>query len=385
FHRVLSGHVNGAVLQADGSVAISSASPVPLLILRFARRFASVTRLDTVGPRGDDLRVITTPFVQSGHRIGQVVLWESRDAIEDLYALTHVAFAITIPLIAGLAIVGGNLVAKRGLMPLREIAALASDIEAHDLSSRLEMRDPNDELSRLGATFDRMLDRLEAAFERQRQFTADASHELRAPLSIIRAEAELALRREHSAAEYRQGLQSIAAETDRLERLIADLLTLARADDVHPASGRADLCQLSAEAAMRLTPLTLKKSVSIHQISCSQAWVKGDALELGRVAFALLHNAVKYAPAGGTVTFAVQSADGRVRLIVNDDGPGFSSEGLRHATERFWRDRDRGGRDGTGLGLAIVAHIVRKYGGTLELQNSTAGGAEVVVEFSAAS
>jgi signal transduction histidine kinase len=369
------------LMRTDGSIAATTASGMPAAIRQIAARPPEGLAPFTIDAGSDELRVVAWPIDQGGRRVGAVVVWASTDPLEDFQRLLIVVFGIGIPAIVALAISSAGFLTRRGLEPVRDIAQLATEIEAHDLSRRLRPQSEDDELGSLSATFDRMLDRLQAAFERQRQFTADASHELRAPLSVIRAEADLALARSRDPEEYRRALESIASEADRIEDLIGDMLALARAESGPPhIESTIDLAPLVQDAANRLSAVAKARGVSVEPAIDATVRVSGDPSAIARVPLALVHNGVKYAKAGGRVRVSLsRNGNGEVRLAVVDDGPGFTPEGLRRATERFWKDDQGRGRDGSGLGLAIVRAIVEQSGGTLELNNAPGAGAEVVV------
>ena len=388
FARVVSPKLDAVLMRTDGTVVTTTAASVAASLRRIAQYPPGDLAPHTIniGPNSDRVRVIAWPVDQDGRRVGSVAVWTSTDPIDDFRALLLLVFGVGIPAVVGLAIFGAGIVTRRGLEPLRGIAKLATEIEASDLSRRLHPQSEEDELGSLSATFDRMLDRLQAAFERQRRFTADASHELRAPLSVIRAEADLALARERSAEEYARALESIAAEADHLEELIGDLLALARAEAGPPQiQTTVDLAPLVADAASRLSAVAETRGVRVEPAIDGEALVNGDPSALARVPLALVHNGVKYAKRGGRVSVKLsRNGNNEVHLAVCDDGPGFTQEGLRRATERFWRDDQGRGRDGSGLGLAIVRAIVEQSGGTLELHNAPQSGAEVVARFPSA-
>lgn len=386
FARVVPTRLDAALVRRDGTVAETTATVIPQPVAALVYQAAENSSVRNVAFNGEELRVAYSPIDAGGQSIGGVAIWASTAPISDFKQLLVAVILIGIPLIIGLAIVSSGFIVRRGLAPLRDIAALAGEIEGHDLSRRLRPTNPDDELGRLSATFDRMLDRLEAAFGRQRRFTADASHELRAPLAVIQAEADLALRGEKSATEFRVAMESVASEADRLEALIGDLLALARAESA-PASATSvvDLAADVEDSATRLDALASRRSVRIERDLEHPAFVHGDAEALARVPLAIIDNAVKYAPAGGRVEVSLRIVDGSVELCVRDDGPGFSAEGLERATDRFWRDDAVRGRSGTGLGLSIVRAIVESGGGALRVANQPTGGGEVTVRLPSAS
>jgi signal transduction histidine kinase len=390
FGRILGARIDGAILDASGGSVASSSQNVPPELVALAAR-ADVPALATVKTAESTVRVAAAPLRGHRRRAGAIVVWREVDEIDDLDRRLAILFALAIPLVAVFAVLGGSAVAARGLRPLNEMAALASEIEAHDLSRRLPPTRRDDELGRLYATFDRMLDRLEAAFARQRRFTGDASHELRAPLSVIRAEADLALRRARGREEYERALRTIAAQADYLEAVTRDLLAAARAESAAGApQGAIDVAAVARAAAARLEPLARARGVALTIAASGDAPARAEARSLERALVTLLHNAIKFARAA--VRIAVERADAAVRITVSDDGPGFSAEALAHATERFWRDdparshdapAESGESSGAGLGLAIAASIAESFGGTLALSNAPGGGAAVVLELHA--
>jgi heavy metal sensor kinase len=384
FAAIVGAKANSAIVRADNTVAISSTYAIPPPISLRARA-SMAPRYDTVEVGGEVLRVFTAPVERRGERIGAVAVWRDADSIAELDRSVALAFAFAIPLLAALAVLAGSAIARRGLAPLDRIAGLASEIEARDLSERLDLPPRADELGRLAATFDRMLDRLQHAFDRERRFTSDASHELRAPLSVIRAEADLALRKERTPAEYRAALETIASEADALEALTRDLLTVARADAGAGAAPLAaiDLSAVAAYAAARLSVLADERGVRVHVDAAPDAIVRAERDGLERAVITVLHNAIKYSADGGTVTVGVTRDSDGVELCVADNGAGFSAEGLQHAFDRFWRDDEARTLPGSGLGLAIAKATVERFGGTIAIANGNGGGAVVRLRFAA--
>lgn len=378
--------LDGAVFRLDGTVVTTTASGVPRAVRDAVVKDVTPTTAETLDTGSGRVRIVVSQLDLHGRRIGTVAVWASTEPLDDFRRILLFVFVVAIPAVVAAAIFSAGYVTRRGLEPLRDIAALATRIEATDLSRRLKPASEQDELGSLAATFDRMLDRLQAAFERQRRFTADASHELRAPLSVIRAEADLALRRSRDPAEYVRALESIAGEADRLEELIDDLLVLARSEGGPPqVEAVVDLAPMVAEAAARLSAVGQSRGVRVEPSVAPDAVVRGDPIALARVPLALLHNGVKYARSGGCVRVSLSRDDGKVRLVVEDDGPGFTADALRRATERFWRDDLGRGRDGSGLGLSIVRAIVEQSGGAMTLSNAPGSGAQVSVSFPALS
>jgi signal transduction histidine kinase len=372
FKLITATHLDGAILSANGAVLVNSSSIAP-------PHPPNPNALFEAG----GLRVAAAPIERHGTVVGEALAWHSLADVVEVDRRLAIAFAIAIPSIALVAILLGSAVSTRGLRPLTAMAALASEIEAHDLSARLGAPPGDDELSRLCVTFDRMLDRLQDAFERQRRFTSDASHELRAPLSVIRAEADLMIRKSREPAEYERALRSIAAHADELEALVRDLLAAARSEAV-AGDESVDLAGVVESVLERLAPLAASRQITFER-SLDSIVVRGEPGALRRAVQCVVHNALTFSRRGGAVTVAADRTERGARIVVADGGPGFSAEALVHATERFWRDdhvrnrREGGDSAGSGLGLSIADAIVRASGGSLRLENRPAGGAIVTL------
>jgi signal transduction histidine kinase len=384
FDEIVGARADSAIFSADGSLQVTNNA-------RTARKLAagiSHVRFPvhtTVGVGGEPLRIYAQPIQSGGQFVGTLVTWRDDDAIESLDRSLALAFALAIPLIAALAVLAGGEIARRGLVPLDRIASLASEIEARDLDRRLALPARNDELGRLGAIFDRMLDRLHRAFERERRFTSDASHELRAPLSVIRAEADLALRRERTPEEYRRALETIATEADDLEALTVDLLAAARGGSPEGDGAAAvDLSAVAATVTRRMSVLALDRDVRIDHVGEANTVVLGNRALIERAIVSVVHNALKYSPEAGRIEVRVSGSQADAELTVRDGGPGFSPEALERGFDRFWRDDDARTREGSGLGLSLAKTIVERFGGTIALSNCDNHGALVRMTFPSA-
>ncbi|HEY8322126.1 MAG TPA: histidine kinase dimerization/phospho-acceptor domain-containing protein [Candidatus Baltobacteraceae bacterium] len=372
FDAIFTRDVAGALLDTRGRALARSVERVPPAIVASTLANTEAHTFD-LGKGEGALRAFVAPIeVADGSTVGYSVSWResgSIDEFERAVILGMIAIALAI-----LALAAGAawLLAGRALRPLGRMSALATDIEAHDLSRRLHAPG-GDELGRLSIAFDRMLDRLEAAFTRQHRFTADASHELRAPLSVIRAEADLALRRERGGDQYRRALATIAREADRLEELVEALLASSRADAGAMARAPVDLTTLAHDVAEHLQPSARAKNVDLLVSGNAPDQPAADAASIERALTAVVHNAIAWTPPGGLVTIEI----GPHALGVADTGPGFSPEGLEHATERFWRGDPSRPRGSSGLGLAIARTLIEANGGRIELSNRPSSGGYV--------
>jgi signal transduction histidine kinase len=393
FARIVGTRLNGAIVARDGRIVMSSVTPLPAGLRALAASPPAATTLRTLTIDGTSLRVGITPVPRLNNRLGVALIWQTFSGIAEIDRRMEIIFALTIPVLVGFAFFAGNLVAARGLQPLRSLATVASAIEAHDLSQRLAQPSTHDELGLLCATFNRMLDRLEHAFERERRFTSDASHELRAPLAVILAESDLTLRRPRELAEYERALRTISGQVGRLKALTRDLLTEARGasagqrDDGYPV----DLGEIVRDVADALAPLGRARAIALTVSAEDGIAVHGSPVALRRALMCVVHNAVKFARGAVHVDVHLDRAAATGIVAVRDDGPGFSDTGLDHATERFWRDpkersqpalADLAG-SGTGLGLAIATTLVASAHGTLHIANSVGGGAAVTIVLAA--
>jgi signal transduction histidine kinase len=276
----------------------------------------------------------------------------------------------------------GWVVAGRVLRPIGRITAVARDIQATDLSRRIELPGPEDELKQLADTFDAMLARLDAAFAAQRQFTADASHELRNPLAIIRTNVDVALADPHADPDdLRHTITVVKRASDRMARLVDDLLALARRQEPTLEHEPVDLGVAVTEASDDFVVPAAARNIVLDRAIAPGVVVTGDRDALKRAVANLLDNAVRLAPAGSRIRLATGSEGDRAWIAVADEGPGIAPEDQPHVFDRFWRaDRARSRADGgTGLGLAIVRQIAQSHGGSIRLQSKVGVGSSFVI------
>ncbi|HET9028657.1 MAG TPA: ATP-binding protein [Candidatus Aquilonibacter sp.] len=375
--EALGGSMDAAMFTRDGAMFAASSNAVPPVVLATVAAHPNADGLYSAGSGDRALRVALETVERDSTVYGTIAVWEGSDYIDEYDRSAIIAIALGALGIGGGVVMLSSTLARRALAPLERFTALATEIEAHDLSRRVGTQGST-ELRRLGSAFDRMLDRLQGAFVRQRQFTADASHELRAPLAVIRAEAEVALGKERTPEDYRRALATIVDEVDRIDHLVDALLVAARADASSFEFEPLDLAELASLSVQRFAPAAQARHITL-QPTIDPAMIVGDGRALERALAALLHNAIDHA--SSRIELRVQRHDRDVELTVADDGAGFSPEGLVHATERFWRDDPARRRGGTGLGLSIVEAIGRAHGARIELSNRASGGAKVTLHF----
>jgi len=289
---------------------------------------------------------------------------------------------IAVPLTMLIAGGGGVFLARRALKPVDQMIQTAQDIEESDLSQRINVK-TKDELGRLGSTLNQMIERLEKAFKRQRQFTGDASHELRAPLAVMQAESTLTLQKERSASEYQKSLETISQEAGHMSTIVDRLLSLARADigGEQLLVEEVNLRDLLGDVSSNVGVLCQDKGIEFRPGQMDRLAVKGDNAMLRELFLNLLDNAIRYTQSGGTISISLR-AEGQMALVaISDTGVGIPSEDIPHIFERFYRvDKARSRAEGgSGLGLAICQHIAEVHGGKIEVQSQVGVGSTFLV------
>jgi heavy metal sensor kinase len=289
------------------------------------------------------------------------------------------ASLLALPFALGLAGLSGYAMARRALAPLEQMARRAEEITSERLHERLPEENKHDELGQLARAFNSTLARLEQSFEQLRRFTADASHELRTPLASMRSVGEVGLQRGGSREEYRETIGSMLEEVIRLTRLVDNLLTISRADAGAIPFNRSvfSVLELAREAIALFEVLIEEKSQKVVLTGDDSAVVQGDRLFLRQSLVNILHNAVKYSPAGGTISVRVRHDQASCVVVeIADSGPGIPREDGARVFDRFYRvDKSRSRNEGgAGLGLAIANWAVKAHGGKIELDSAPGVG-----------
>lgn len=283
-------------------------------------------------------------------------------------------------LLIGLA--GGWIVCQQALAPISKITRTAEAISADNLSARIDIAETESELGRLGCVLNNAFARLEAAFDQQTRFTADASHELRTPISVILAQTEFALRKDRCASEYKDAVTASFRAATRMKSLVDGLLTLARADAGQMVLNKqpVELAQLVTESVALVGSLADEKQIKVI-LNLRPVQVNADPQRLAEVVINLLSNAINYNRPQGRVEVALDAGEGAAILTVSDSGLGIAAEDQTHVFERFYRvDKARTRQQGgSGLGLAICKEIVETHAGTLTLQSTVDEGSTFVV------
>lgn len=365
----------GAALQPmPGYVADSIAS--------ISRRASDEHAFLTVGSGNDEFRVVLAPVVIGGQRL-VVAASQSQHSVTETLQQVATGYLIVVPLALLLSALGGYLMARRALAPMAEMTTRARTIGATNLNARLDVPRADDEVGELAGVINDLLGRLERAFALQRRFVADASHELRTPVTTICAEADIVLagpvRPER---EYRESLSVIRDAGRRLARVVEELFVLARIDSGHLPVAHEPLYldELVVDAARSVRALAQARSANVVTETPVEAPLVGDPALLERMVINLLDNAIKYSPACETVRVRLVHDASAVQLIVSDRGPGIPPEVRDRIFERFFRvDATRSRADGSvtggaGLGLSIARWVAEAHGGTLMHRVPAEGG-----------
>ncbi|MEV0822858.1 sensor histidine kinase [Nonomuraea rubra] len=270
----------------------------------------------------------------------------------------------------------GWVLAGRVLRPVRSITRTTEEIQATDLKRRIKLHGPRDELKDLADTIDTMLARLEEAFSAQRQLIDDASHELRSPLTIIRANVDAVLAAPDATEDERaRAVAIVDRATTRMTRLVEDLLASARRQGTAFADADLDLARVVREACDEYATPAAERDLSIELAVGAGLEMTGDADALRRAVSNLLSNAVRFSPPGGTINVGAGRSDGMLWVAVRDDGPGLRESDQARVFDRFWRGEASRRDRHTGLGLAIVRQIVESHGGRVEVRSQLGRGA----------
>jgi heavy metal sensor kinase len=336
----------------------------------------------------DSHRALAVPVTIKGQTYKVLMVQSLHDQAEGLRSVRR-AFYLAIPLALLLASVGGYFLARKSLAPVVAMGRQCETIGASNLSERLTELDQRNELGRLAASFNDLLSRLQASFEIQRRFMADASHELRTPVAIIRGETEVALSREtRPSADYRVSLGIVHDEGMRLSRIVDDLFTLARADaGQYPLeTSNMYLDETVAQCVRSIDSLAQQRGLSLnYETSAREIFFSGDEGLLRRMTLNLLDNALKYTPRGGAVRVQLQRNGSTCSLSIADTGIGIPAELQPRIFERFFRadqarsrtNEKNGG--GAGLGLSIARWIAEMHGGQLDLETSDSSGSTFMI------
>ncbi len=346
------------------------------------------------------LRIITFPVVENSHVTKIVQIASSLEEVEDALNTLFIILIVTVPLALMVAILGGQFLAHKALKPVDDITQTARLITSQNLNQRINPPRVKDELSRLIETFNEMISRLDQSFRHMKQFSSDASHELKTPLTILKGEVEVMLRKERTSREYQQTLKSNLEEINRMSQIVEDLLLLSKADtgEIQLHRKDIDLTEIVAEVVAQMDLLARSRKLHISASNHQQDFhIFGDALRIRELFMNLIENGIKYTEEGGSIRITLQEEypppardqsdplegvrERFVKIIVSDTGIGIAKEDQERIFNRFFRvdkarSREQGG---SGLGLSICKWIVEAHHGEIKVESELGKGSSFIV------
>lgn len=370
-------HTNGNVVVKSDNLGEQELPVDPSLV---ERGFGGEAAIDTISTGdGARIRLMVSPLFLRN----EVLLLEVGQSLNNVDAtMSQVRWAILGGVLVTLVLVGisGGVIVHRALSPVEQITRTAQSIESSsDLSRRVGYTGPADEIGRLATTFDHMIGHLHRVFESQKNFIADASHDLRGPLTVIRGNLDL-LKRNLSDQDRQESLRTMEIETDRMGELVNDLLLLAEVESEQiERQGMVSLREILLTGLKQAQRMEGNRKVVIGQQE--ELSIRGDVYRLSQLLGNLIDNAIKYTPEGGTITLSLFRDGDWARMEVADTGIGIAPEHLPHVFDRFYRvDKARTrGRGGSGLGLAIVRGITEQHGGKVTVTSDSGKGSTFTV------
>ena len=373
---------DGTLVYVSGATKDGSLDPAEVPIFPPSLRTEFYHKLQLSG--GNTLLVAALNFKSSGNPDYLVEFGALLDPAESMLNHLFLQLALGLPLAVIIIAVGGYLLVRRALTPVEQITRAAERITQYNLSERLPVSSTGDELERLSVSLNRMITRLDDAFQNSKRFVADASHDLRTPLTILRGELENLTEDPQFDAELRDRIGSMLEEVVHLGKIVEQLFTLSRLDtgEAQTEWTRFDLSELAKTTAEQMSLLAEDKGISISCDVSQPMPVKGNRVRLKQVVVNLLDNAIKYTPEKGAIQLHVLAVNGHAVLEVEDNGIGIPPEALPHIFERFYRvDQTRSAdSESVGLGLSIVKSICTAHGAEVEVQSAVGKGSRFRVK-----
>lgn len=347
------------------------------------------------------LRILTFPIVEHNQITKIIQVASSLEEVEDALNTLLIILIIAVPLTLMIASLGGQFLASKALKPVDRITQTAREITSQNLNKRIEPPKVKDEISRLIETFNDMISRLDQSFRQVKQFTADASHELKTPLTILKGEVEVALRKERSLQDYEQVLKSNLEEINRMSQIVEDLLLLSKAEmgEIKLNHERINLTEILNEVVGQMSLLAQSKNINIGTSNHDEEiHMIGDGLRIRELFLNLIENGIKYTEEGGSllITLVKESPDGQkkvaipvekdgeeyAKIIFKDTGIGISKEDLPKIFNRFYRVDKARSREagGSGLGLSICKWIVEAHKGEISVESELGKGSTFIVK-----
>ena len=335
---------------------------------------------DVKGAQGDWL-LLDSALIREDHFVLRVRVAASYTHNQQVLSILLLLFFIGVPSVTGIALLGGFGIAKRSLMPIRKIITSAEVIAQGNLSERVPQTRVKDELGELTDALNGMLASVEAAFTREKQFSSDASHELRTPVTVVRAYTETLMKEPALTEEQRESLQTILTECIRMEKIISQLLIMTRGQEKrYPICIETIKMQDVVDSVTETMDEQLReKDMKLISHCSANMEIQADQSLFTQMLLNLVENAVKYGKRKGTITLSVKQNDEETILSVKDNGIGIPEESLSHIFDRFYRVDASRNRNGSGLGLSIVKWIVETHQGSIDVRSKPGHGTEFTV------
>ncbi len=337
---------------------------------------------ETIENANSRIRIVTIPIIES-NQVSLIQVGSSLADFDETMKKLFIIMIIGIPTSLSVIIIVGYFMAKKSLKPVDQIRKAAVKISSTNLDERIDIKGRKDELGRLAETFNAMIARLKDSFQRINQFSIDVSHELKTPLTILKGETEVVLRKERDNEEYKELLQSNLEEIDRMAQIIDDLLLLSKADsqDMKLNIGNISLRDLVADVCVNMKIFADKKDIALVIDELADVRLAGDELKLRRMLWNIMENGIKYTPQGGIVNVSSYTNNGYVCINVKDNGIGISNDDIKYIFDRFYRaDRSRKRESGSGLGLSISKWIAEAHKGVIEVVSQPSKGSQFLIK-----
>jgi len=367
--------------------------PIGLSALKNASR--GLMTLETSRFQDTPLRILTFPAIENSRVARIIQVASSLEDVEDALNNLLIILVITVPFALLVASLGGQFLASKALKPVDDITQTARAITSQNLNQRIDPLRVRDEISRLVETFNEMISRLDRSFRQIKQFSSDASHELKTPLTILKGEMEVALRKERPPSEYQEILKSNLEEVNRMSKIVEDLLLLSNADsgEIRLSKEEIDLSEILHEVVTQLSVLAHQKKIRIETSNhCQDIRMMGDPLRIRALFLNLVENGIKYTEEGGAISIALRKgtpspgdslpdSKGFAEIIFSDTGIGITKEDQERIFDRFYRvdkarSREQGG---SGLGLSICKWIVEAHQGRIRVESELGEGSAFIV------
>lgn len=339
-------------------------------------------RIRTVNSPDGQMLLYDQPIYNDTVVIAWIRALRPLKSVNDTLHSLRILFLVAIPVYIILVVLGSLFIAGKSLSPIDRITRTAQAIGQGDLTKRLNMAKNEDEVGRLAVTFDEMLDKLQAAFKRERQFTSDASHELRTPIAIISAHAEESLIGNKSLGEFKEAMEIILKESRKMGQMISQLLMLSRSDE---GKSKLEIENINLDLIIRDVADEMKafandSGIDIYLNINENIKIKADQTLMTRLLINLIDNAIKYNIKGGWIKVSSYVEEGTAKIIVEDSGIGILKDDIPNIFQRFYRADKARTRNGTGLGLSIVKWIVEEHNGKISVDSEVGKGSRFEVD-----